>query len=73
MLRLEDITIKYKKKTVLEKVDFTANPGEIVGLLGANGSGKSTLLSVIAGAKKAYSGRLSIDDISFGENPDAYR
>lgn len=34
---------------VLEKVDLTIRPGEIVGLLGRSGSGKSTLLRIIAG------------------------
>lgn len=73
MLKLEDIVIKYKKKTILSDVRLTAVPGEIIGLLGANGSGKSTLLSVIAGAKKAESGKLSINDIYFSEKPDEYR
>ena len=73
MLKLEDIVIKYKKKTILSEVRLTAVPGEIIGLLGANGSGKSTLLSVIAGAKKAESGKLSINDINFSEKPDEYR
>ena len=73
MLKLEDIVIKYKKKTILSDVRLTAVPGEIIGLLGANGSGKSTLLSVIAGAKKAESGKLSINDINFSEKQDEYR
>ena len=73
MLKLSGVTIKYKKKTVLEDVDFTANAGEIVGLLGANGSGKSTLLSVIAGAKKADAGTLYIDDVALADRPDEYR
>jgi NitT/TauT family transport system ATP-binding protein len=34
---------------VLEKVNLTLRPGEIVGLLGRSGSGKSTLLRQIAG------------------------
>ncbi|MBQ9278852.1 MAG: ABC transporter ATP-binding protein [Lachnospiraceae bacterium] len=73
MLKLENIVIKYKKKTVLSEVNLNAVPGEIIGLLGANGSGKSTLLSVIAGAKKTESGELSINNISFFEKPDEYR
>jgi len=42
---------------VLENVNLTLRPGEIVGLLGRSGSGKSTLLRVIAG----------LDDPSGGE------
>ncbi|MBO6113440.1 MAG: ABC transporter ATP-binding protein [Lachnospiraceae bacterium] len=73
MLKLEKITIKYKKKIVLENVDFFAGNGEIVGLLGSNGSGKSTLLSAIAGAKRATFGKMYIDDMDFEKNTDEYR
>ena len=73
MLKLEGVNIKYKKKTILSNVGFTALPGEIIGLLGVNGSGKSTLLSVIAGAKKAESGKIGINDVLLSDKPDEYR
>jgi NitT/TauT family transport system ATP-binding protein len=41
---------------VLEKVNLTLRPGEIVGLLGRSGSGKSTLLRQIAGLDTPSSG-----------------
>ncbi|MGP8032813.1 MAG: AAA-associated domain-containing protein [Steroidobacteraceae bacterium] len=41
---------------VLEKVQMTLRPGEIVGLLGRSGSGKSTLLRQIAGLDEPTGG-----------------
>jgi len=41
---------------VLENVNLTLRPGEIVGLLGRSGSGKSTLLRAIAGLDKPSAG-----------------
>ena len=41
---------------VLERVNLTLRPGEIVGLLGRSGSGKSTLLRSIAGLDRPTSG-----------------
>ena len=43
---------------VLDKVNLTLRPGEIVGLLGRSGSGKSTLLRLIAGLDEPTSGEV---------------
>lgn len=41
---------------VLEGVDLTAAPGELIGLSGQNGSGKSTLLRILCGHLAPTSG-----------------
>jgi NitT/TauT family transport system ATP-binding protein len=48
---------------VLEGVNLTMRPGEIVGLLGRSGSGKSTLLRSIAGLITPTSGTVTVSDM----------
>jgi ABC-type polysaccharide/polyol phosphate transport system ATPase subunit len=50
-----------KEITVLSNISFSANSGEVVGIIGDNGSGKSTLLRVMAGIYGADSGEVEIN------------
>ena len=43
----------------LKDVDFTIEPGEALGLVGANGSGKSTLLKIVSQVMFPHSGRVT--------------
>jgi NitT/TauT family transport system ATP-binding protein len=47
---------------VLDNVDLTLRPGEIVGLLGRSGCGKSTLLRAIAGLVRPSEGTITFED-----------
>ncbi|MDF1584359.1 MAG: ATP-binding cassette domain-containing protein [Methyloprofundus sp.] len=49
MLKLENASIGYADKTILDKVNLFVSPGDRIGLLGPNGAGKSTLIKVLAG------------------------
>ena len=49
VLRTFGITKKYKKKTVLDKVNMNIEKGDIYGFVGENGSGKTTIIRVITG------------------------
>lgn len=40
----------YNDQPVVQAVNFTLNPGEILGLLGPNGAGKSTIVGMLYGA-----------------------
>lgn len=45
----------------LKKISFSANAGEVIGIIGENGSGKSTLLRVIAGIYDGDGGEVKTD------------
>jgi len=50
--------IPYQEFDAIRDIDFTVNPGTVLGLLGNNGSGKSTLLKCIARTIEPTSGHL---------------
>ena len=47
VLRVEKITKRFGGLNVLNDVDFSIEPGVLVGLIGPNGAGKSTLFNII--------------------------
>lgn len=49
MIAIENITVRFGEKTVVQDVTATANSGNFIALVGPNGSGKSSLLKAIAG------------------------
>ncbi len=60
-LAVRDLAKQYRKKPVLRRIDFTAESGRCVGILGSNGSGKSTLLSILAGVRRCDRGEFLCD------------
>jgi iron complex transport system ATP-binding protein len=58
-------------RRILERVDLSVAPGEVVGLLGPNGAGKSTLLRVLASVLRPHSGEISLDGRPVGTIPRA--
>ena len=49
ILKLEKISVKFGKKTILDSLNINLNKGQILGLLGPNGVGKSTIFNLITG------------------------
>ena len=49
ILKLEKISLKFGRKTILDSLNLNLNDGQILGLLGANGAGKSTIFNIITG------------------------
>lgn len=49
-LIVRDLSKFYSDRAVVQNVNFTLNPGEILGLLGPNGAGKTTTVGMLYGA-----------------------
>ncbi|MDK2982446.1 MAG: ATP-binding cassette, subfamily er 3 [Chloroflexota bacterium] len=58
MLTVSDLKKTFNLQYLFEKINFSINPGERVGLIGPNGSGKTTLLRIIAGEEPADAGTI---------------
>ena len=58
MLTVSDLSKTYNLQTLFEKVHFSINPGDRVGLIGPNGSGKTTLLRILSGEERPDHGRV---------------
>ena len=49
VLKLEKVSLKFGRKTILDSLNLSLNNREILGLLGPNGVGKSTIFNIIIG------------------------
>ena len=58
------LTKIYNKRKVVNQIDLSISPGEVVGLLGPNGAGKTTTFYMIVGLVKPDAGEIFLD----GEN-----
>ncbi|RKT04870.1 2-aminoethylphosphonate ABC transport system ATP-binding component PhnT [Streptomyces sp. 3211.6] len=59
-IRFDSVSVAYHGTTVLDSLDLTVEPGEVMALLGPSGSGKTTALRAVAGFVRPVSGRVLI-------------
>jgi ATP-binding cassette subfamily B protein len=61
-VKFEHVTFGYDpRRPVLHDVNFEAEPGQMVALVGATGSGKSSIISLIARFYQPQEGRIQVD------------
>ena len=59
LVSLQNVSLGYDSTPVLQSVDLTIYPGDLIGLAGPNGSGKTTLFRAILGLLPILGGSLS--------------
>ena len=58
LIRLDGVAVSFNGQAVLDDVQLSVQPGEIVTLIGPNGAGKTTLVRVVLGLLQPDSGNV---------------
>jgi ATP-binding cassette, subfamily B, bacterial MsbA len=68
-ITFRDVGFSYDSQStpVLQKINFTAQKGEVIALVGSSGAGKTTLVNLIPRLYEVSSGTISIDDVDTRE------
>ena len=60
MIQVNNVSLKFGKRTLFEDVNIKFTNGNCYGLIGANGSGKSTFLKLLSGELETTTGEIVI-------------
>ena len=67
LLEVEHLAVSFGGVQAVVDVSLRAEPGSIVGLIGANGSGKTTTLDMISGLVQPQAGHVLLDGVDMAE------
>ena len=59
---IESLVYRVAEKTILQEVNLSVAPGELLAIMGQSGCGKTSLLKCIGALSRPTSGKLLIDD-----------
>lgn len=72
MIELKDLTLQLGTRTIFDKLNFKAERGDRIGIIGGEGAGKSTLLDLIAGRVLPTEGTIEVGGEVVTLNRDIY-
>lgn len=68
-LEIKNLSVSYKRRTVLKDVSLSVRKGEAIGLLGPNGAGKTTCFYCVTGLIFPNKGQILLDGIDITHFP----
>ncbi|KAG5325153.1 ABCA3 protein, partial [Pseudoatta argentina] len=71
-LVVQNLTKKYAKKTVVDRINFSIHNQECFGLLGFNDAGKSTIYKALVSQIKMSAGKVVIYEYEFTRNQEMF-
>ena len=60
LIELENVSLSYGNRLILDNINFKINEGQIFGMLGPNGVGKSSIFNLITGLINPNNGKIKI-------------
>ncbi len=72
MIEIKNLTLRLGTRTIFDGLNFRAEVGDKIGIIGGEGAGKSTLLDLIAGRVLPTEGQLQVDGKVVTINRDIY-
>ncbi|KNY29252.1 ABC transporter ATP-binding protein [Pseudobacteroides cellulosolvens] len=63
VVKINNVSKTYSKKTVLDNISINIENGQIYGLIGPSGAGKTTLVKIMVGMEKADTGTAHVLDV----------
>ena len=68
-LKINNLSVFYKRKKILNDINLLLKEGEVVGLLGPNGAGKTTFFQSIVGLHKVEHGSINLNNLNITKLP----
>ena len=68
-LKINNLSVFYKRKKILNDINLLLKEGEVVGLLGPNGAGKTTFFQSIVGLHKVEHGSINLNNLNITNLP----
>lgn len=73
MIKVENLTKKFKEFTAVDNISFSVERGEIFAFLGPNGAGKSTTIKILTTLLRPTAGKISVNGHDPVREQDAVR